>query len=89
MVQVEVWTKVGPTEEVMKVKDAIEYFFPEINFKIKEHKIVGVGEGRRHLRDFKQRIWAKQVLDTVRDPHMRNIYLQNSISVLSIVSLIF
>lgn len=73
MVQVEVWTKIGPTEEVMKVKDAIEYFFPEIAFKIQENKIVGVGEGRRHLRDLKQKIWAKQILDTVRERLLKNL----------------
>ena len=51
----------------------MEYFFPEIAFKIYDNEIRGMGEGRRHLRDFKQRIWAKQVLDTVRKIMLRKL----------------
>ena len=79
MVQVKVWARVGPTEDLALVEEALSGFFPIIEFRLSEvnevnKKIMeGRGKGREVLESIKQKIWARQILDTAREMLLRRI----------------
>ena len=69
MVQLKIWTRLGPTENSSYVLEALEKFFPDIEFKADASKkrVEGKGRKRRLLDDLRHKIWNKQVLDTSRE----------------------
>ncbi|MBR9681927.1 MAG: hypothetical protein GOV00_03980 [Candidatus Altiarchaeota archaeon] len=73
MVQLKVWARVGPTEKGDAVITALESFFPELDFKVEQDIAVGKGKGKDLLDALRQKIWAKQILDTAREMLLRRI----------------
>ncbi|NPA86697.1 MAG: hypothetical protein GXO00_01690 [Candidatus Diapherotrites archaeon] len=52
MLEVTLIAKLSPTEDPQKVLEAMKKLFPELNFEVKEDRIVGRGEGIAALRRF-------------------------------------
>ncbi|HDR53839.1 MAG TPA: hypothetical protein ENN60_04210 [archaeon] len=72
-VRVKVWTRVGPTEDDARVRQAVGTFFPEMKFERVGEKWEGQGEGREVLSEFRNAVWAKKILDTVRGRFIHRI----------------
>ncbi len=64
-VEAEVYVKVNPTEDIEKVKKAVENLFPDIDLEFDESKSVLVGKTNK-LDKFRELLRMQRILDTAR-----------------------